>query len=60
MVASIIPAFLAKMYPHRTRILGKSDPHQEVSTLEELTIHSPPGLAAFLQQTLDITFSSKK
>ena len=25
----IIPAFLAKMYPHRTRIFGKTDPHRE-------------------------------
>ena len=30
----IIPAFLAKMYPHRTRIFGKTDPHREITTLK--------------------------
>ena len=29
----ILPAFRAKVYPHNTRILAKSDPQQIVATL---------------------------
>ena len=30
----ILPAFRAKVYPHNTRILAKSDPRQIVATLQ--------------------------
>ena len=32
----ILPAFRAKVYPHYTRILAKSDPRQIVATLKQV------------------------